>query len=434
MRFSVDQASFLAVLRRAAACASATSARFDERLLRLASTKAADGTDAIAVGATDGLLAYRGFVEGPEAGVTIDDPGLLLFEAKTLLDRIGRMPPGRITIGRAAPKPDAAPAKTAAAAAAAWIIPFTHATTKLRFTTGAVPDKGLPPIRWPDKSQVKSLADLSGETLARILTRAVWAAEPSDADAALNALVLWIDRDGVRVTAGTNRSVAVVELKDGGSALVHTHVDGAPWEGVLSLKSAKALIAFGQSVGPGTLSLTADAGQIVASYGTTRLGCALLALAVRDWYSVLGIVMRGTNVQELVVPKRALLEAVAATRMVLVATSDNPGLYLVAARAEGGAGALHLVAEGAGEAEDEIPTATPIVRPMAGQYLPGEIDEAVKACGGDEVSLLFCDAMGTPLLITDVDRGVQLSAILIGMVKYRSRRVDALLAAKVAAP
>lgn len=414
MHVTVDQASLLAVLRRAATCASSTSTQIDHRLLRLATLKNAAGEDALAVGATDHILAYRGFVDGPDAAVVVREPGLLLLDAKDIIGRVDRMPEGRITIRKAT-------GKTATFPNGNLRVQITHAEAKLSYTTAALPEKGLAPIRWPDKSQAKSLADLSGETLARLVTRAAWAAEPSDADPTLNALVLTVDRDQVQLAAGTTRSIAVVTIPAGARAT--SYVEGAPWEGVLALKSAKALLSFAQSAGPAVVSLTASPSMLVAECGGARLGCQLLAVAMRDYLGILRIVTRGTATQEIVVPKKALVAAIAATRAAIATSSDNPGLYLAAH-----GGHVHLVAEGLGDARDAVATATPITRSMVGQYLPSELDEAVKACGGDDVSLLFCEAMGTPLLVTDVHAGLSLSAVVIGMVKYRSRYLDALIA------
>lgn len=426
MRVTVDQASFLAVLRRAAACTSSLSTQLDHRLLRVATTKDADGAAVLAVGSTDGLLAYRGFVTGPAAGLEVHTPGMLLLDAKDIVARIGQMHEGLITIGLA-------PAAAAGTPAGRYPsgnlrVAIKHAKERRTYGTAAVPEKGLAPIRWPDKSQEKSLATLSGETLARVLRRAVWAADTSDSAPADNALAVSVGRERVRITAGTNRSMALVDLPAG--ALCQTYVDDVvPWEGLLALKCARALVAFADSAGPLTVTLTASPGQIVADAGRARIGCALLAVPGRNVAAVFEILTRPGNTQEIVVGKKAFLDALSAMRTAINPTSDNPGVYLAAHGA-----ALHLAAEGAGEAQDEIPTATPITRSMIGQYLPGELDEAAKAAAGDDLSLTFCDAMGTPVLLTDVEGGISLSAVVIGMVKYRSRVLDALIAGKGTAP
>lgn len=397
MKITIEQATLLGAVRRAAACTAPISRRLEERLVRLAVR--ADG--AVVVSGMDGVLAYETVLD---EGVVTDGEGLLLCEGKALLARVGAMPPGELVLTRGAGKGSKAQVAT-----------LRSSTSARSFLLGVLPDKEAGDIRW-DQEAVP-FAMLPGHVLAAALARASWAADLSEADTLNNSVLVAVDRGRLHVSATNGRWLAVTEVAVEAPS-------GDPREAVLSLRGAKALGALGTQAGAAPLALFASPHQVVARHDRTRVGAATLNVAPRDAAPVLARLIAGVEPQEIVVDRKALIDAIGAARVVVDQTSDCLGIYLAAV-----SGALHVVGEGDGESRDALPTASPIAKPVWGQYLPSKLAEALHAAQGDTVSVALLEGPGNPLLITDVCDGIGLQAMLGGMAKHRSKTIDAILAA-----
>jgi DNA polymerase III sliding clamp (beta) subunit (PCNA family) len=393
MKITIERDTLLPVLRRAAACSSPVSAQAGARLMELVVEGAT-----LTVGTTDHVLQYRGRALSTEA----TRPGTVLVEAKPFLADVELMPAGRVTIELKTHR-----------------VRIAHTQARRTFSIDAMPSAGVPPFAWGEDKPEQPVVTLPGEGLAALLGRVMWAADPSDANALLNAIQITLDDRGeLRVEAATSSGIASVALalpRAPGVAI-------APFEGSLSLKSAQAIAAFAKGA-QGLVDVTVRGPLLfVDDPGRQRIGAAMLSTGFRDIRGMIRVTS-ATVLQEVVVPKKALLDAVSAART--ATTQLNPGVFLAAHGSS-----VHVVAEAAGEAHDEVATATPITATVWGQYHPAALTDAIKATTDEHVGLAFCKALSTPVLIAETTGAITSQALLAGMVRYQSALLERVFAAK----
>lgn len=396
MKLTIARDALLPLLRRAAACTSPRSTDNGAKVIRLSAASVLGAGHVLTVGGTDYVLSFL----GEASAETLARPGACAVDAKELLGRAELLPAGLVTLDLLGTK-----------------LSLRGPRGSRAFTLPALPVKGLSAITLaPDAVNVLTT---TGAALAALFTRVIWAPDAIGGTDWTTVVRFARDRSSIGLDASSNTKGIVLDHPCAVS-------EAEPWEGCLAAEAVRALLAFAQAAGPAEVRLARDASSLLLTGPTSTIGARLVSAQLPN---IRGLVETSSKeiVQEVVVPRRAFLEAVKAVR--LGGSIENPGVYLVATP-----GTLHVVAEAEGNAHDRIATSTPIAAPVWAQYDASALLAAASALLDDDVSLAFNGGAARVLLMTETAKDCSSTSYVAGMVKHRSAIVDALVAGTFVSP